>query len=120
MEAELEAEACDGTDEADEEAEEATARNPKVARRPAMPTKAMTLAHEIHHADYRDWCPHCVAGKGVSHRHVSTNKGETPEAEFSMDYAFMTDEKKRLEKRRYPEPARCWLGSTGGRNRYGL
>ena len=60
--------------EADEELEDVTARDPKVARRPAMPTKAMILAHEVHHADYRDWCPHCVAGKGVSHKHASADK----------------------------------------------
>ena len=65
------------------------ARNPKIMRRPVMPTKAMVLAHELHHADYRDWCDHCVAGKGVAHQHVSTDK-ETLNVEFSIDYAFMT------------------------------
>ena len=46
---------------------EVAARNPRVIRRPTAPTKAMVLAHELHHAEYRDWCEHCVAGKGVSH-----------------------------------------------------
>ena len=46
-----------------------TARDPKVARRPIKPTQAMIQAHELHHADYRDWCDHCRAGKGVSHQH---------------------------------------------------
>ena len=45
------------------EEEEAAAVNPRVARRPTAPTKAMVLAHELHHAEYRDWCEHCVAGK---------------------------------------------------------
>ena len=78
--------------EVDEEAEEVAARDPKVARKPAAPTKAMILAHEVHHADYREWCPHCVAGKGVSHRHVTGSREDGPEAEFSMDYAFMTND----------------------------
>ena len=68
-----------------------TARDPKVARRPIKPTQAMIQAHELHHADYRDWCDHCRAGKGVSHQHrSSTNDNE--DAEFSIDYAFMTKE----------------------------
>ena len=35
--------------------EEATAADPNVARRPIAPTKSMIEAHEVHHADYRDW-----------------------------------------------------------------
>ena len=50
------------------------ARNPRVARVPAAPTKAMILAHEVHHADYREWCAHCVAGKGVSHKHRTSDR----------------------------------------------
>ena len=38
--------------------EEVAARNPRVARRPTAPTKAMVLAHELHHAEFRDWCEH--------------------------------------------------------------
>ena len=54
-------------------------------------TKAMIQSHELHHADYRDWCDHCRAGKGVSHQHrSSTNDNE--EADFSIDCAFMTQE----------------------------
>ncbi len=52
------------------------ARKPRVARRPAAPTKAMIMAHEVHHAEYREWCDHCVAGNGVSHKH-STSDRET-------------------------------------------
>ena len=40
--------------EVQEEVEESAAINPKVARKPATPTKAMILAHEVHHADYRE------------------------------------------------------------------
>ena len=73
--------------------EEDIARNPKVARRPAAPTKAMIMAHEVHHADYREWCEHCVAGKGVSHTHrTSDRESRSDIAEFCLDYAFMTEE----------------------------
>ena len=50
-------EAKKGSEEIDE------AINPRIARKPIAPTKAMREAHEVHHADYREWCDHCVAGK---------------------------------------------------------
>ena len=49
----------------------------------------MVLAHELHHAEYRDWCKHCVSGRGVSHQHRHREQ-EGTDAEFSVDYAFMT------------------------------
>ena len=72
------------------EVEEATARDLNVDRKPAAPTKAMVLAHEVHHADYREWCEHCVAGKGVSHQHRASQAQDSSCSEFSVDYAFMT------------------------------
>ena len=73
--------------------DDAMARNPRVARIPAAPTKAMILAHEVHHADYREWCAHCVAGKGVSHKHMTSDReSRSDTAEFCLDYAFMTEE----------------------------
>ena len=69
--------------------EDITARDPNVARRPTKPTQEMIQAHELHHADYRDWCDHCRAGKGVSHQHRSS-VNDNEDAEFSVDYAFMT------------------------------
>ena len=59
-----------------QDAEGSAARDPRVARAPAAPTKAMVAAHEVHHADYREWCPHCVAGKGVSHQHRRSSDEE--------------------------------------------
>ena len=71
----------------------AMARDPRVASIPAAPTKAMILAHEVHHADYREWCAHCVAGKGVSHKHMTSDgESRSDTAEFCLDYAFMTEE----------------------------
>ena len=54
--------------------------------------KAIVPAPEVHHADYRDWCPHCVSGMGVSHQHTSSEKEGGPSAEFSVVYTFMTEE----------------------------
>ena len=77
--------------EEEDDIEENDARDPKVARRLVRPTKAMVLAHELHHADFRDWCDHCRSGKGVAHQHRSS-ENDSNEAEFSIDYAFMTKE----------------------------
>ena len=92
-EAELErAEGDRAEDQGGDEAEETTARNPKVARRPAALTKSMIMAHGVHHVDYRDWCAHCVAGKGVSHKHTTSDReSKSDTAEFSLDYTLMTE-----------------------------
>ena len=90
--AELEAREGDRMEGQDTEAEGNAARDPRVARAPAAPTKAMITAHEVHHADYREWCPHCVAGKGVSHQHRRSSDEEKSGIEFCMDYAFMTED----------------------------
>ena len=87
---------CGGTDEkaieegVDEESLE-EARRPRVARRRQMPTKAEYDSHMTLHADYRDWCPDCVAGRGISHQYRSS-KNERTGREFSLDYAFMKAE----------------------------
>ena len=71
-----------------EVAEADIARNPRSARRPAATTKAMIMAHEVHHADYREWCAH-----GVSHKHSTSDKeSRSDTAEFGLDYAFMIEE----------------------------
>ena len=71
--------------------DEDEARHPRIARRPKMPTKAEVDAHMILHAEYRDWCHHCRAGRGVSHQH-RRSKEEVTGREYSIDYAFTTAE----------------------------
>ena len=56
-----------------DEIENEEARCPRIARRPQTPTKAEVEAHMTLHAEYRDWCPHCVHGRGMSRQH--RNKG---------------------------------------------
>ena len=71
----------------EEETEES--RRPRVAKRFQMPTKVEYDVHMTLHADYRDWCPDCVAGRGISHQHKAS-KNERTGRELSLDYAFMT------------------------------
>ena len=44
-------------------------RRPQIARRPNAPTKADIEEHLPLHLENRSWCPHCVAGKGISNQH---------------------------------------------------
>ena len=84
---------ADGDIESDKEAEDGEdVRTPKVAARPAQPTKAEIEAHEITHLPYRSWCAHCVAGKGVSSPHYRSDAGDRIGITVSLDYCFMGDE----------------------------
>ena len=65
---------------------------PKVAARPYQPTKAEIEAHEVTHLPYRNWCAHCVAGKGVSSPHRHGDEAEKIGITVSLDYCFMGDE----------------------------
>ena len=61
----------------EEETEES--RRPRIARRFQTPTKAEYHSYMTLHADYRDWCPDCVAGRGISHQHRSSKNERTRE-----------------------------------------
>ena len=58
---------------------------------PRTPTREEKEEHEKTHLPYRDWCRHCVRGRGTAAAHkMSTEKPEIPE--LHMDYMFMGDE----------------------------
>ena len=69
------------------------ARRPRIIRRPMAPTKEMVEEHNRTHAEYRDWCPHCRAGKstGLHHRQGDPNE-EKLGVTISVDYAFRLKE----------------------------
>ena len=59
----------------EEETEES--RRPRIAKIFQMPTKAEYDAHMTLHVDYRNWCPDCVAGRGISHQHKACRNERT-------------------------------------------
>ena len=71
-------------DEADEE------RRPNIGRVPRAPTTQEWNDHMTHHSEYRDWCPFCVQGKGISYQH---RRGPEDEEKIgitvSMDWAYL-------------------------------
>ena len=87
--------AMEEEDGSPEEAEEA--RKPQVAKRPVTPSRAEVESHLPLHVEYRSWCPHCVAGRGISMQHRQ-NTGDDPNElgiTVSLDYCFMTAEDRR-------------------------
>ena len=72
------------------EAPEGEMRQPRLGRRPVLPTKAEVEEHFPLHLNYRSWCKHCVAGKAILAQH----KAAEPDRErlgvtWNADYAFM-------------------------------
>ena len=69
------------------------ARKPRICRRSLAPTREMAEEHNRTHAEYRDWCPDCRAGKstGLHHR-----RGDPDEEKLgvtaSVDFAFRLKE----------------------------
>ena len=69
---------------------------PKQVKTPKQPTPAELAEHEVlGHVQYREWCRHCVAARGIGQQHKSREQEER-EADglpvLSMDYAFMGQE----------------------------
>ena len=71
----------------EEPAEEAASA--PVLRDPGEPTQAEVDEHNLTHAAFRSWCPHCVRGRGrnVAHRAVHRDADALPT--LSFDYCFL-------------------------------
>ena len=73
----------------DQETEEG--EDAKGAIIPTRPTKEEYDRHPLKHWPYREWCPFCVKGRGMSNLHQS-RKGEVSTVPVvSMDYMFMSE-----------------------------
>lgn len=80
----------DGADDGADEDEINEARRHVVARKPQAPTKAEIDVHFPLRAEYRNWYPHCVFGKGISAQHKQDkDKFEGLGHTVSMEYLFM-------------------------------
>ena len=77
-------------DKVDKHAEADEGRRPKVLRRPQTPTKAEWDEHALTHLPFREWCPHCIAGKGMSSQHRSSKEPQMG-IPVSADYCWMKD-----------------------------
>ena len=67
------------------------AKTARIPRTPEPPTDAARMAHNATHVPFRDWCPICVASRGLSspHRRVVVNKTADTLPKFQTDYMFI-------------------------------
>ena len=63
----------------------------KYRRTDEEPTAREVEEHNLDHATFRSWCPHCVKGKAVSYGHRAVEDREIGVPRVSIDYMFMHD-----------------------------
>ena len=74
------------------EAEEvAEGRGVKKMLDPRLPSELEVKEHQLTHLPYRNWCHHCVRGRGKEADHRRQGKEERGVDEFHMDYCFPGD-----------------------------
>ena len=60
---------------------------------PKLPSQVEVQQHCLTHMPYRNWCPHCVRGRGKEMDHTSKRAAEEESLpEYHMDYCFPGDE----------------------------
>ena len=63
---------------------------PKVIKSPLKPSQTEVDEHEaLEHVQYRDWCPHCIAARGIGQQRRSQEEEDTAIPTISVDYGFM-------------------------------
>ena len=84
----------DAAEKSGEEMEpEAGVRRPERMADPRMPNRAEVEEHRKTHLPFRNWCKHCVRGRGVEEPH-RRQKEEVGIPEVHVDFMFMGDEGK--------------------------
>ena len=72
---------------------EAGVRRPERMVDPKLPNRAEVEEHQKTHLPFRNWCKHCVRGRGVEEPH-KRQKEEVGMPEIHVDFMFMGDEGK--------------------------
>ena len=83
----------DGIEEEEEEEEESGRRRVEKRMDPRMPTSDERKEHEMTHIPFRNWCRHCVRGRGKEEACRKTEREEGRVPEVHMDFMFMGEEK---------------------------
>ena len=55
------------------------------------PTQKQREKYDATHVPFRDWCAHCMMGRGRTHHHITKQKSEDQSRRptIAMDYCFM-------------------------------
>ena len=106
-----------GLEQEDVEDEEEEAQEPVTRRAPKGPTKEEREKHDATHLQFREWCDHCVRGRGRNSPHKKKQEEdeqkETKVVRISMDYFFMSQEEEKASE----NPLMVMLDESTG-NRY--
>ena len=70
---------------------------PKFRKLAGEPTQGEIDEHNLNHANFRSWCPHCVKGRANSFPHTQHINRTADTPIVSIDYAFMNDDKDKGE-----------------------
>ena len=100
---------CFGTDHEDIEPgdsrdevvvkDEEEAEVPKIRRKPKGLSKRERKEHEATHLPFRDWCRHCVRGRGRNNPHrSSSSKEDNSTQRIYIDYHFMSQEEEKASR----------------------
>ena len=79
--------------EEEEKQEEQESSSVKALRNPEDPTKEEWEQHMMTHVPFRNWCPHCVRGRAVSHGHFRNMKDDKAIPTIGIDYMYMKPRK---------------------------
>ena len=76
----------------DDEVDEGSVRGPKHVRDISVPAQEEVDKRNLTHLPFRNWCPHCMKGRGkeAPHRRAEGGKGVLPE--ISLDFCFPSKE----------------------------
>jgi hypothetical protein len=90
--------------EIEHEEDEEDAQPLRIARDPKLPSQDDIECHRCSHIPFRDWCRHCVQGRGRGDPHLRTEGSSIPIV--GLDYFFIDgDQLKKRKELDYPEDA---------------
>ena len=61
-------------------------------RSPCEPTREEIDSHNLTHAQFKSWCPHCVRGRGKNSPHYPVVRDAEAIPIVSFDYCFLGSE----------------------------
>ena len=75
----------------------------------SKPTQREREEHDATHVPFRDWCAHCMMGRGRTHHHVMKQRSEDESRRpvIAMDYFFMRVESSPSAQEISEEPITC-------------
>ena len=63
-----------------------------------VPSKKEVGDHNLDHAVFRSWCPHCVKGRAEAYGHKKRGGATGDVPTISLDYMYMHSEQEEEEK----------------------